>query len=255
METENVLSPTRRRLFTALGVVLVGGWVWGAPRLPGLFGEDLSFEPIKSAPGFQRLETQIAGGSASLFAGLDQPDPNVSKAFTKIEAAPCDALFAGDVGTVPIALFSDFNCPNCPAMDQNVLNVIARTPGTSLHRHELPLLGRTSVVASRAVLAADKQGKYTEMHDALFRTPAVTDLTFVRRLAEGAGVDPDQLEHDMAQPDVTTALAVSKALSQYLGLIGTPAAVIGKTVVLGVQSEKTIAAIIAHEKEKGVTCS
>lgn len=251
-------SPLRRRALQGLGLAALVGWVWGVPKLRGAFGSDLRFTPIAGAPDFQMLDTGLNVGltaGATLFAGLDAPDPAVQAAFTRVSAHPCRALFGQTPAQVPIAVFSDFNCPNCPHMDANVTAVVARASDVSLHRHELPLLGRTSITASQAVLAADLQGKYAEMHTALQRSIAVKDPALIRRFAQNAGIDPDQLEKDMQRPDIQNALATSKAISQYLGLIGTPAVVIGRTAILGVQSESVIEDVVAYEKERDATCS
>ena len=249
-------SFTRRHMATGLGIAAVAAWVWGVPRLPGLFAGDLQFKPINGAPGFRIVDgaAQLSQSEA-VFAGLTPEDPAVLAEMPFVRANTCTALFGANPAPLPVALFSDFNCPNCPEMDANVAAVLAETPGTSLHRHELPLLGRTSEVASRAVLAADLQQQYSAMHDALLRTPAVTDLTFIESAAKRAGLDAERLLRDMGRPDITAALARARALSRHLGLYGTPATVIGRTVLLGTKSRATIAAIIAAERERGSGCS
>lgn len=241
---------TRRALFTGLGLAAVVGWVWGVPRLPGLFGSALDFTPINGAPGYRMLDgTSQLSLAGALFTGLDDAEPDVAAQMGFVRDHTAAALFGMSPARVPVALFSDFNCPNCPAMDANVAAVLAATPDTSLHRHELPLLGRTSEVASRAVLAANIQGQYSAMHRALLRTPAVTDLTFIKTAATRAGLDADRLLTDMARHDITVALARSKALSRHLGLYGTPATVIGRTVLLGTKSQATIRAVVDLEME------
>lgn len=249
-------SRTRRSLLTGLGIAAVGVWVWGIPRLPRLFADDMVLIPIKGAPNFQMLDgaAQLSI-SAAVFSGLDAPEPQVDAEMSYVQANTCEALFGRNPAKVPVALFSDFNCPNCPAMDATVLTVLDQKPGTSLHRHELPLLGQTSDVASRAVLAADLQQQYAAMHSALMRTPAVTDLAFIKDTAIRAGLDADRLLADMDRPDISVAIARSKALSRHLGLYGTPATVIGRTVVLGQKSEATVKSVVAMEMERGQACS
>lgn len=254
-ETARPAGLMRRRGVTlALGAAIVG-WVWGAPRLGRMSGSELVFEDIPGAPGFRSLVSQgRASVVQSLFVGLDAPDPGMVAALEQVRQAPCAALFGPAPAAVPVALFSDFNCPNCPGMDANVAAVLDRTPGTSLHRHELPLLGQASEQASRAVLAADRQGGYGAMHAALTRTPAITDTSLIGQVATRVGLDADRLIRDMADPQIAGALTRSRALSQMLGLPGTPAAVIGTTAVLGVIPEATIAAVIEDERSRGRTC-
>jgi len=177
----------------------------------------------------------------------------VNPADAATRADICGALFRG-APTPAIALFSDFNCPYCPAMDANVTQ-IARDTRTQVIRHQLPLLGRASQIASRAALAADMQGQYAAMYEALMRTPAVKNLTLIRRFADAAGLDADRLIADMQGDEVTRRLQQSSALGDILGLIGTPATVIGRTVILGTLPERKIARIIALEQELGEVCS
>lgn len=256
MDHEPAPSPSRRRLITGAVALGVLGWVWGVPKLAQLGAPALALSPVPGAPGFRALEGAVGltAGQQALFAGIEATDPAVDRALALVRENPCRALYGDAPAPVPVALFSDFNCPNCPVMDANVTAVLARTADTSLHRHQLPLLGRASETASRAVLAADLQGGYAALHARLTRTPAVTDMALITQIAAQEGLDPERLRTDMARPAIAGALDRSRALSRYLGLIGTPAAVIGRTVVLGTLPEATIAEIIALEMERGRPC-
>lgn len=237
-------------MIQAAGIGAVGLWVWGAPRLPEIFAAEPSFTPIANVPPFRRLNSDGALTAANVaFLGLDQPNQNPMLEATRI--APCTALFRG-APPPAIALFSDFNCPNCPTMDANVTAAAGDTP---VVRHQLPLLGVTSETASRAVLAADLQGGFAAMYAALSRTPAVKNLALIRRSAVGAGLDSDRLVTDMQSVAVQNQLNQSLALARILGLIGTPATVIGRTIVLGTLPRRQIAQIIALEQELGEVCA
>lgn len=94
----------------------------------------------------------------------------------EVRADPCAALFgeATADGALPIATFSDFNCPYCRVLEGDLAGVLAADPGLRLVRHELPLLGAASASAARAVLAADLQGGYEAMKARLLRAGLVT---------------------------------------------------------------------------------
>jgi protein-disulfide isomerase len=116
-----------------------------------------------------------------------------------------------------------------------------------LVRFELPLLGAASTTASKAVLAADRQGAYAAMHDRLIRNRMVSDLNLVKAMAAGIGIDGQKLVADMQRPEIETALDQARALADVFGFYGTPGMVIGRTVFLGAIPATDVARIITDE--------
>lgn len=231
----------------------VAGWVIGAPHLASLWPARLAFHDLPGLAPFRALDT--SGGlstGAALMAGLDAPmppDPLQEARIAAVHADPCAALFGAQPDPrLPIAFFSDFNCPNCQALDATLQKLIAARPDDlRLVRHQLPLLGAASTVASQAVLAADLQGGYGAMHDRLMRARRVTDLGAVVRIADSAGLDGQRLVADMQTDRITTALDRAKAVASVFGFYGTPATVIGRTVFLGNLPAADVAQIIREE--------
>tara|TARA_R110002020_G_scaffold23684_3_gene78729 strand:- start:295 stop:717 length:423 start_codon:yes stop_codon:yes gene_type:complete len=133
-------------------------------------------------------------------------------------------------------------------MNQRLAELQERAPASfRLVRHELPLLGAASRAASRAVLAADRQGAYLEMHDKLNRTPAVTDETFIARIAGAIGLDVDRLIRDMKSKEIEQKIRRTKAIADVFGFYGTPAFAVGRTVFLGSISTSLLERLIALE--------
>jgi protein-disulfide isomerase len=243
----------KRRAALAFGMAAVTGWVIGAPHLSSLWRPRLTFRDIPGLAPFRELETSggISSG-AGMLAGLDapgSPDPQQEARIAAVRADPCTALF-GDMADprLPIAFFSDFNCPNCLLLNATLEDFLAARPDDlRIIRHQLPLLGAASTVASQAALAADLQGGYGAMHDRLMRSRMVTDLTQVVRIAETAGLDGQQLAADMQTDRIATALDRSRAVASVFGFYGTPATVIGRTVFLGNLPKADVAQIIGEE--------
>ncbi len=238
----------RRRVLQATGLVAVGAWVWAAPRLSALRELDLTFSPVPDFPPFRNLERRGEySGSAGALVGIG------ATSSPKLQPEDiCSALFGDDAG-LAIALFSDFNCPNCPQMDANVQTAV-QGGDMRVVRHELPLLGDSSVLASKAVLAADLQGGYAAMHARLLRTRSIVTPSLISRYAMDAGLDDQRLLADMESQRVKDRIAQSLALKRSLALIGTPASVIGRTVVLGTLSLRQIRQIINLERSLPPPC-
>jgi protein-disulfide isomerase len=237
----------------AFGFAFVAGWVIGAPKLAGLWQPGPVFRDMPGLAPFRVLETAGALSSGTLMlAGLDNaksPDPLHEARVAQVRADPCTALFGATADDrLPIAFFSDFNCPNCQLLNATLENLLAARPDQlRLIRHQLPLLGAASTIASQAVLAADRQGGYTEMHARLMRTRMVTDLALVTRIAEGAGLDGPRLVADMQSPEIAGALDQAKAIGAVFGFVGTPATVIGRSVFLGNLPSAEVARIVDEE--------
>jgi protein-disulfide isomerase len=187
-----------------------------------------------------------------LLTGLDASKvapASVQELMAEVVADPCDALFGTEADPrLAVAFFSDFNCPNCRALNAALVDYDAKHPGTiRIVHHELPLLGTASTVASKAVLAADLQGGYEAMHDRLMRAQMVTDLTYVVRMAESVGLDGPRLAADMQTPKIATALERSKAIAALFGFYGTPSTVIGRTAFVGAIPAADVKQIIDME--------
>ena len=248
----------RRPLLVGAAAAIVGLPAIRAAR--GILAPLPAFEPLSDPPGFRR----IAGGSTSLggnvFIGLDEdqneeahPAPKVSVA--DLRANICDALFGArpeTADTVAIASFSDYYCPYCRIQTKRLAQ-LAEDPTLRIRVswHELPLLGRASLVAARAALAAKRQDAYLRFHARLLGTPFQPTPGYLRSLASEIGLDPDRLLADMTSPEVQRELDQSAALSDLFGLIGTPAMVIGRTVVQGRIPDRTLLKIIENERESG----
>ncbi len=252
----------QRRILIAGGLLAVTVWVIAAPRLTSLWPTRLTYRDLPRLTPFRALETAGAlSTSAGLLVGLEpatSPDAAQEARIAAVRADLCAALFGPQTDTrLPVAFFSDFNCPNCRVLDAILLDYDAANPGTlQIIRHELPLLGAASTIASQAVLAADLQDGYQAMHDRLMRTRMVTDLNFVVAIAESVGLDGQRLVADMQTPEIASALDRSKAVASVFGFYGTPSTVIGRTVFMGAIPAADVAQIIKAELEAlPMTCN
>lgn len=213
----------------------------------------LAFRDLPGLVPFRALDSAGSLSTASgLLTGLDAataPDPAQEARIAAVRADPCTALFGAQTDPrLPIAFFSDFNCPNCRLLDAILLEYDAANPDTiRIIRHELPLLGAASTTASMAVLAADRQGGYSVMHSRLMRARMVTDLNFVLAIADSVGLDGKRLVADMQLPEITTALDQARAIATVFGFYGTPSTVIGRSVFLGAIPAADVRQIITEE--------
>ena len=244
----------KRRAMLAGGALAVFAWVKGAPHLLSLRTPDLAYEDLPGLAPFRWLARAgaVTTGGNVVFLGLDKPKPTTAadeRAVRLVRNSPCAAFYGRAVaGPVPIAMFSDFACPICRQMNERLDDLHAKAPNVfRIVRHQLPILGVASTIASRAVLAADKQGAYLTMHDRLERTPAVTDMDFVGRMADDIGLDRDRFLTDMNGAGITQQLRQTNAIAKVFGFYGTPAFAVGRTVFLGALGTSALEDLIAEE--------
>ncbi|MCB1971437.1 MAG: DsbA family protein, partial [Geminicoccaceae bacterium] len=108
---------------------------------------------------------------------------------------------------------------------------------------EFPILGEDSLRASRAALAAKKQGAYETFHNALM-TASDMSMAAIERLAERSNLDVDRLKEDMESEDVAAQIASTLELGRSLGISGTPSFVLGDTIIPGAVPVANLAALV-----------
>ncbi len=152
-----------------------------------------------------------------------------------LERDPNAPVLGNPLGDVTIVEFFDYNCPYCKAGAKQLRQLVTEDDGVRIVFHEWPVIDQGSLIASRAALAARKQGKYEAMHWRLMALPRATEAS-VMRAAESIGLDMDQLRQDMNAPEVFDHIANSTRLMNELGVTGTPFFIIGDAIAPGLIS-------------------
>jgi protein-disulfide isomerase len=141
---------------------------------------------------------------------------------------------AGDPhGDVTIVEFFDTRCPYCRKMEPTMESFLAQDHRVRLVYKDLPILGPASVLGTKALLAAQKQGAYVKMREAVMRLPPDTTLPQIEAAARGLGLDWPRMQRDMNDPSVQARIDANLKLAHELGIEGTPALVIGDNLVPG----------------------
>ena len=104
--------------------------------------------------------------------------------------------------------------------------LLRRDPNIRVVMKDLPILGPTSVVASRALLASQRQGRYTPFQDALLALRVEPTEAVLREQAQRVGLDWSRLRRDMDDPAIMRRIEANLRLAQELGIDGTPAMLI-----------------------------
>jgi protein-disulfide isomerase len=152
----------------------------------------------------------------------------------------------GKSDAVVVTWFFDYRCGYCKQVEPAMEDLLKQSNVKVVFK-ELAILGDQSVLAAKAALAANKQGKFSEMHEWLYGN-ADSDLKSMLAFAESAGMSKSQLEKDMNDQATNTELAEVRDLAQKLGINGTPAFVIGNKLIPGAVELKVLQEAVLQAK-------
>ncbi|MDJ0795960.1 MAG: thioredoxin domain-containing protein [Calothrix sp. MO_167.B12] len=139
--------------------------------------------------------------------------------------------------------FSDFQCPYCGEA-QKTLKALLNKYGNKVQliykNFPLSAIHKQAIPAATAALAAHKQGKFWEYHDALFANQNKLGEPLYLDIAKKLNLDLTQFKRDRKL--VAKEVAQDTALARSLGLSGTPFFII--------QSEEASGAVQLSELDK-----
>lgn len=163
---------------------------------------------------------------------------------------PGDPIEGNPNGDVTIVEFYDVRCPYCRRMLPVVADLLQRDRNVRVVYKDIPILGPGSVVGAKAVLAAQRQGGYLKLREALMSGSPQIDADVVKAAAQRAGLDWERLQRDMADPAIQARLDANLRLAHTLNIQGTPAYVIGDALLPGALSIADLQAMLASTRRR-----
>lgn len=148
-----------------------------------------------------------------------------------IERDPRDVVI-NPTGTITVTEFFDYRCGYCRHAAPEIIDLVQKNPDIRLVLKDFVIFGRDSEAAARLMLGAKDQGKSLELHKALMAENAL-DAAGALRIAKGLGIDLDKAKAAGESQAVTQHLADTEALAKTLALQGTPAFIVGDTLIPG----------------------
>ncbi|MFH0749373.1 MAG: thioredoxin domain-containing protein [Candidatus Gottesmanbacteria bacterium] len=120
--------------------------------------------------------------------------------------------------------FSDFQCPACAQFYPTVKQLTEKYKDSLLFVYRnYPLPAHPMAIpAARAAEAATQQGKYWEMHDALFAGQKYLSDSFIASEAAKLGLIMDTFERDIKSQVVQSAIDADTNVGNAIGINATP---------------------------------
>ncbi|MGQ0485376.1 MAG: DsbA family protein [Hyphomicrobiales bacterium] len=181
----------------------------------------------------------------------EQRNKAIAENADEIFRSSADFVAGNPQGDVTMVEFFDYNCPWCKKSMPIIKNLLETDGKLKVVFKEFPILGEGSEYAARASMASQAQGKYLEFHFALYEHAGKIDAQAVDEIAQSVGIDLKKLKADMESADIAAVIDRNLKLAQTLEISGTPAFVIGKTVIPGYLPERALAAAVKEVRDAG----
>jgi protein-disulfide isomerase len=145
-------------------------------------------------------------------------------------------------GKITVVEFFDYRCGYCKLAAPDVVKLINENPDVRFVFKEFPIFGAVSDTAAKIALTEPAKAKGVELYKALMADRALDDAALDRHLAE-VGVNPAAARKDADQPLIARQLLDTHALAEALRIEGTPAFIVGQTMIPGADMTALRAAI------------
>lgn len=165
----------------------------------------------------------------------------------KLASDPRDYSIGPEDAKVTIVEFFDYRCGFCKRSMDWLLDQHDENPeDVRIVFKEFPILSRESQVAALAALAAGRQGKYNEMHQALMASRSDFSDEAIDNVARGIGVDVTKMRKDMEDEELIAQLGDIRNEAITLGAEATPTFFINGRVVSG-WDQRTLDSMVKEE--------
>ncbi len=168
----------------------------------------------------------------------------------QLEHDPRDFVANPD-GKVTVVEFFDYRCGYCKLAAPEVVKLIGENPDVRFVFKEFPIFGEVSDTAAKVALTREAKAKGVQLYQALMGEKALDDAALDRHLA-AVGINPAEARKDAMHPLIDRQILDTHALAQSMKIDGTPAFIVGNTMIPGADIPALRAAIAAARSGKPV---
>lgn len=173
-----------------------------------------------------------------------------SKSFGDMTTKAADLSFGPKDSKTTLIEFFDYRCGYCHAANPWLEDYLKKHPDVRIIYKELPILSEQSLIAAKAAIASNKQGKYQQFHSELMKATGDLSIDRIMQIATTVGLDTKKLQADMAKPEVLKMLETMKQQAIDVGISGTPGFVINGKLIAGFDQGALESALGAASAQK-----
>jgi len=166
----------------------------------------------------------------------------------QLERDPRDQVLNPN-GKITVVELVDYNCGYCKVLAPEVLELARKHPDVRFVFKDMVIFGETSEYAAAATFLAKSPEQFVALHSAFMAARPLTDATATRIMIAN-GLDPEAVRREQLSPARKGYLQAVRQLALEMKLEGTPAFIVGNTLIPGADPEALKAAIAAELKRK-----
>jgi protein-disulfide isomerase len=144
-------------------------------------------------------------------------------------ATSTDPMDGNKNGKVTVVEMFDYQCPHCVEMGPTFAALVKSNPDVRIIYKDFPIRGAISMYAAKGAIAANKQGKYMEFHDAVMKGADGLTNDKIDGIAKSLGLDMKKWAADRDSDAIDKQIKATYKLATDTGVMGTPAIFIFKT--------------------------
>ena len=160
---------------------------------------------------------------------------------SQIERDPRDIVIH-PAGKVTVTEFFDYRCGYCKLAAPEVVKLIDQNPDIRFVFKQFPIFGEVSDTAAKVALTPQGKAKAYDLYKSWMGEKALDDSLLDKDL-QAAGIDPAAARKAAESPAIEQQILDTRALATNLKIEGTPAFVVGDTLIPGADIPALRAAI------------
>lgn len=205
----------------------------------GSVAEALKANPEMVVEAMQAFETKQREEA------MRRAEENIKARANDLYSRADDAFIGNPDGKIVIAEFFDFSCGFCHRVYPALKSIVAKNSDVKIVAKPMTFLSPASKYAAEVALAANEQGKFAEVFDALFAAEGRLTEEKIDELAAAKGLDMAKLKEDMKSAKVQKTLNDASELAGAIQVNGVPTMVLGDKLLQTIDESAIQAAVDA----------
>jgi protein-disulfide isomerase len=157
-------------------------------------------------------------------------------------------MFIGNINAdKKIFEFVDYNCGYCLKFHNEIKKIVDSDQSLQLVIIQMPILGSMSDDLSKLAFAASLQNKFEEVHDYLYSSNRKSKMDDILADLFLMNIDLPQLELDLKSEEIINLSSIHKGYVNDFKFSGTPAIIIGNSIIPGFIGYNKILEILEKE--------
>jgi len=147
---------------------------------------------------------------------------NAAAVDTELLYRPGNPVSGNSNAQIKITVFSDYLCPYCGNANKIIEEILSEYKDKICVYHRTLIVHENSEILTKASLAADKQGKFSQYNNILFEREVETSEQALLNIASELQINTDKFKTDLESSEVAKIIEQNEIDATSLQIMGTP---------------------------------